>query len=311
MKILLIAGGWSTEREVSLNGAKNIRAALRSLGHEVDDFDLLSDFDRLLPEAARHDFAFINLHGAPGEDGLVQAMLDAIGVPYQGSGPAGSFLALHKAAAKQVFRHAGLPTADWILLAQQPAPGWQAQLPFPLFAKSDTGGSSLRLGRASDPRELDAILSQIFAANECALLEPELKGQEITCGILGDAPLPPILIQPQAGDFFDFKSKYTAQGAKEICPAPISAEATAEVQDLALRAHKALGLYGYSRSDFIMDAKGRFTLLEANTLPGMTSTSLVPQEAKAAGIDFAQLLQKLIDLGMERINSQRSSKAAI
>ena len=196
MKILLIAGGWSSEREVSLTGARGMQEALLKRGHAVTFFDLLENFDELLETARQHDFALINLHGSPGEDGLVQAMLEKAGCPYQGSGPSGSFLALNKAAAKQIFRMAGLPTADWEFLPVRPAEGWE-------------------------PR-------------------------------------------------------------------------------LALAAHKALGLKGYSRADFILGPDDSLHLLEVNTLPGMTPTSLVPQEAAQLGMDFGQLLEKLIELGMEQ-----------
>lgn len=298
MNILLIAGGWSSEREVSLAGARNIGAALESLGHKVTFFDLLERFGELLPVAAKHDFAFLNLHGAPGEDGLVQALLDTIGCPYQGSGPAGSFLALNKAAAKQIFKSVGLPTASWEFLSSMPDTDWEPELVFPLFVKSNTSGSSLRCGRAKNMEELRAICQEIFAAHECAILEPEIHGQEIQCGILGDEPLPPILIEPVAGDFFDYKSKYANGGAREICPAPIAPELIRTVQHMALKAHKALGLSGYSRSDFILDKEDKFTILEINTLPGMTATSLVPQEAAEAGIDFPTLLETLIEIGI-------------
>ena len=303
MKILLIAGGWSTEREVSLNGARAMQQALAERGHAVTFFDLLSGFDSLLSTAEGHDFALINLHGAPGEDGLVQAMLERVGCPYQGSGPAGSFLALNKSAAKQIFRHAGLPTADWEFLPCPPAEGWQPALAYPLFVKSNTGGSSLRMGRATNRAELDAVLRGIFAAGDEVIMEPVLAGREVTCGILGEEALPPILIEPVAGDFFDYESKYATGGAREICPAPIAPELTARVRELALAAHQALGLRGYSRADFILDAQQNLTLLEVNTLPGMTATSLVPQEAKVIGLDFGQLLERLMELGMARRKS--------
>lgn len=299
MKILLIAGGWSSERQISLNSAKNVQAALLKLGHEVTFLDLEHDFQNLLVLAAKHDFAFIGLHGAPGEDGLVQAMLDSIGCPYQGSGAAGSFLALNKAAAKQIFKRAGLETANWEFLPVPPAADWQPALPFPLYVKSNTGGSSLRLGRAQNEDELTRHMREIFAAQEEALIESEIKGREITCGILGDRPLPPILIEAVAGEFFDHESKYAKGGAREICPAPISPDELQKVQELALTAHRALGLAGYSRSDFILDANGNFTILEVNTLPGMTETSLLPQEAKAVGIDFETLISTLIELGLK------------
>ena len=174
------------------------------------------------------------------------------------------------------------------------------RLPYPLFVKSNTGGSSLRLGRAENRAELDCSLAAIFAAGDEALLETELPGRELTCAVLGEETLPPLLIEPLAGNFFDYKSKYAKGGARELCPAPISAAATARARELALAAHRALGLSGYSRTDFILDAADGLTLLEVNTLPGMTATSLVPQEAAAAGISFAQLLERLMELGRGR-----------
>lgn len=300
MKILLIAGGWSSEREISLKGAKIIEKTLLEMGHEVEFFDLLPQFDQLLARAESADFAFLILHGSPGEDGLVQAMLETAGIPYQGSGPAGSFLALNKAAAKQVFRKAGLPTADWEFLPVPPKAGWEPSMPYPIFVKSNTGGSSLRLGRAVNRAELDKALGEIFAAGEEALLEPEIRGKELTCGILGNEPLPPVLIKPVCGDYFDYESKYAENGARELCPAPVDEKITARVQEFAMAAHKALGLSDYSRTDFILDAAGNLTLLEVNTLPGMTMTSLVPKEAKAIGLSFPDLLAKLIDLGMKK-----------
>jgi D-alanine-D-alanine ligase len=297
MKILLIAGGWSDERRVSLDGARVIEKNLLARGHQVTFFDLLPGFDKLLDTAAEHDFAFINLHGAPGEDGLVQAMLDQAGCPYQGSGSAGSFLALHKAAAKQIFRRAGLPTPDWEYLPFPPEKSWKPRLPWPLFVKSNTGGSSLLMGRAGNQTELETILAEIFVAGKEALLEQAIAGREITCGVLGSQALPPILIEPGQGDFFDYHCKYSIGGAREICPAPLPPALTDEIRRQTLAAHRLLGLSGYSRADFILTGDERLYLLEINTLPGMTATSLVPQEAKAAGLDFGDLLEKLMELG--------------
>jgi D-alanine-D-alanine ligase len=309
MKILLIAGGWSSERNVSLDGARVMEKTLLECGHSVTFFDLLAGFDNLLDAAAKHDFAFINLHGAPGEDGLVQAMLDRAGCPYQGSGPAGSFLALHKAAAKQIFRRAGLPTPDWEYLPLPPEQAWRPRLPYPLFVKSNTGGSSLLMGRVRDRAGLDVKLAEIFAAGDEALLESEVRGREVTCGVLGNEALPPILIEPGEGKFFDYQSKYAVDGAREICPAPLPPEITAEVRKLALAAHRTLGLSGYSRTDFILAEDGRPSLLEINTLPGMTATSLVPREARAAGLDFGDLLETLISLGGQGASQVRQARA--
>ena len=299
MNILLIAGGWSTEREVSLAGAASVATALESLGHHVDLFDLSPNFNELLLAASAHDFAFINLHGSPGEDGLVQALLDSIHCPYQGSGPAPSFLALNKAAAKQIFRFNKLPTADWDFLQSMPPKEWEPSPKWPFFVKSNTGGSSLRLGKVADRQELQTYLEEIFNAGESALLEPAIKGRDLTCGILGCQALPPVLIEPLAGEFFDYKSKYANGGAREICPAPLPPELILQVQELALQAHTLLGLQGYSRVDFLLDDNNRLFILEANTLPGMTSTSLLPQEAKAIGMDFPDLLETLIKLGQQ------------
>lgn len=298
MRILLIAGGWSSEREVSLAGAKGIASALSARRHSVTFFDLRDNFDALADTAATHDFAFINLHGAPGEDGLVQALLDAVGCPYQGSGARGSFLALHKAATKQILRREGLLTPDWQFLPQPPAADWEPTLPYPLFVKSNTGGSSLLLARAENRAELDDIMGEIFRAGCEVLMEPSIPGEDATCGVLGEEALPPILIRPRVGDFFDYKSKYQQGGADELCPAPLPEAVNARMQDMALRAHRALGLSGYSRTDFRLTPQGELYALEVNTLPGMTQTSLVPREAAAVGLDFGQLLERLMEMGL-------------
>lgn len=300
MRILLIAGGWSSEREVSLAGARGMEKALKDRGHTVTFFDLLDSFDGLAEVADGHDFALINLHGAPGEDGLVQALLDSVECPYQGSGARGSFLALHKAAAKQVLRHKGICTPDWEFLPRMPGADWQPTLPYPLFVKSNTGGSSLLLSRVDDKPALDAMLTQIFDAGCEALLEPMIAGQDVTCGVLGGVALPPVLIKPRAGAYFDYESKYQKGGAEEICPAPLPEQITEQVQTLAIKAHRALGLSDYSRTDFRLTPQGELYVLEVNTLPGMTPTSLVPQEAAAVGLDFGALLERLIELGMRK-----------
>lgn len=300
MRILLIAGGWSSEREVSLSGARGIEKALLALGHSVTRFDPATSMDGLLEAACAHDFAFINLHGSPGEDGLVQAMLDAAGCPYQGSGPAGSFLALNKAVAKQIFVRHGLPTPPWVFLPSHPAPGWQPDLAYPLFVKSNVGGSSLGLSRVDEPSQLAAALDAVFAMGDEAIVEPAVSGVEVTCGVLGDEALPPVLILPESGaGFFDYKAKYTPGAAREICPAPIAPEATEQVMRMAMVAHRALGLAGYSRADFILGPDGELHLLEVNTLPGMTATSLLPQEAAAIGLNFEALIDRLITLGLQ------------
>ena len=186
MKVLLLAGGWSPEREVSLKGGEQIAAALKERGHSVTLCDPAKDFERLMDMAREHDAAFINLHGAPGEDGLVQAILDRVNCPYQGAGPAGSFLALHKAAARQIFRDAGLNIPDGVFLPRHPGPNWKPDLQYPMFVKSNTGGSSLHLSRVTNEEELYTALNSLFSMGEEAIVETAVIGREVTCGVLGE-----------------------------------------------------------------------------------------------------------------------------
>ncbi len=296
MKVLLIAGGWSSEREVSLSGARNIETALIKLGHEVECFDLTADMNRLIERAKANDFAFINLHGSPGEDGLVQTVLDAVGCPYQGSGPAGSFLALDKNAAKAIFAAQNIPTPRWQLITEA---GQKITLPVPLFVKPNTGGSSLGMSLVRHEAELPEALAKVFDMGAEALVEKLTPGMELTCAILDETALPLILIRPKPGaQFFDYENKYAPDGAEEICPAPVDKALTTEIQALSLKAHKALGLRGYSRADFIV-SDNKPLLLEVNTLPGMTTTSLLPRQAAEAGYDFNALIAELIRLGLE------------
>ena len=308
MNILLIAGGWSSERDVSLAGAKVVEEGLRKLGHNVKRFDPAASLAGLLEAAENSDFAFICLHGSPGEDGLIQAMLETVGCPYQGAGPAASILALDKSASKTLFTKAGLRNAPWQLLHALPDRDWQPDLAYPIFIKANTGGSSLHMEKVEQAADIYPALERLFAFGSCYLMESAVTGQEVTCGILGmlqcreevPQPLPPILIRPRSGEVFDYHSKYAPGGAEEICPAPISRELTETIQAMALSAHKILGISGYSRADFILPANNEPVLLEVNTLPGMTATSLLPQEAAAIGLSFEDLLARLIELGLYR-----------
>ncbi len=302
MRILLVAGGWSSEREISLKGAEGIAKALSGRGHAVTLFDLSDGFERLMSLADEHDVAFLNLHGQPGEDGLAQALLDRAGCPYQGAGPAGSFLALNKASAKALFRRAGILTPDYVFLPERPPQGWTPHLKFPLFVKSNTGGSSIDLFRVEDQKDLESALDALFSKRQEVLIEELIEGQEVTCGIIGaqgkEMALPPVLIVPRH-QFFDFHDKYSDGGADEICPAPLSSEITGRVQQAALAAHRCLGLSGCSRADFRLSDDGALYILEVNTLPGMTSASLVPKEAAAAGMSFGELLETLLSIAVQ------------
>ena len=301
MRILLIGGGWSNEREVSLSGAEIIRGTLNELGHQVTFFDPAHQFRNLPELAAESDFAFINLHGSPGEDGLIQALLEQIGLPYQGSGPAASKLALNKAATKSLLERAGLPTPAWEFLPAPPAASWRPSLKLPLVLKPNTGGSSLNVQLIETRTELEQELGKASARGDELIIEQRISGPEITCGVLESEALPPILIEPaDSSTFFDYYSKYTPEAALETCPAPISEELTRRIQDMALHVHTLLGLHGYSRTDFILENNEHPVILEVNTLPGMTPTSLFPQEAAALGYSFQEVIHRLIQAGCTR-----------
>ncbi|BCS90222.1 D-alanine--D-alanine ligase family protein [Pseudodesulfovibrio sediminis] len=301
MHVILIAGGWSDEREVSLSGAKKIHSALEELGHTVTFFDPADDFKSLLTIAKEADFAFINLHGTPGEDGLIQAILDKADCPYQGAGPAASYLALNKAASKEVFEDRGIKTPDWQLVTPVQGVATPLELELPVFVKPNKGGSSLGMSLVKRAEDFPAALEKVFAMCQSALVESFIPGVELTCGILGDDPLPLIMIKPRSdSEFFDYANKYAEDGAEEICPAPVDEELSDSIQAQMVVAHNALGLTGYSRGDFMVTKDGEAYLLEVNTLPGMTPTSLLPQAAGHVGFSFTELIGELIRLGLEK-----------
>ena len=196
-------------------------------------------------------------------------------------------------------RDAGLNIPDGVFLPRHPGPNWKPDLQYPMFVKSNTGGSSLHLSRVTNEEELYTALNSLFSMGEEAIVETAVVGREVTCGVLGEEALAPILVVSK-GNYFDYHNKYAPDGAQEICPAPIAPEETAKMQDAALRAHHALGLKGYSRADFILQDDGTLYILEVNTTPGMTSTSLVPREAAVKGMSFADLVERLLELALER-----------
>jgi D-alanine-D-alanine ligase len=300
MHILLIAGGWSAEREVALSGARQIEIGLKNLGHEVTLFDPARDLRGLTAAAQGKNFAFINLHGSPGEDGLVQSLLERLHLPFQGAASSASLLALNKAVSKQLFEEAGLTTPAWEFVPACHVSDWRPRLPFPLVIKPNTGGSSIGVGLIHSEAELEIFLDKPELAGLDLLAEELISGQELTCGVLDGEVLPPILIRPRHGVFFDYESKYMTGASEEICPAPISPELTRTLQRMARAAHDVLGLTDYSRADFMVRDGDAPYILEVNTLPGMTATSLLPQEAQAVGLSFEQLLARLIELGLRK-----------
>ncbi|NPD30929.1 D-alanine--D-alanine ligase [Eggerthellaceae bacterium zg-1084] len=305
LRVALLYGGTSGEREISIASAEGAYEALCEGGHLVERIDTAdkSQLGRLFKE--QFDVAFICLHGRMGEDGSIQGLLEHVGIPYTGSGVLGSALALDKARAKVHYRAAGLRTPRGLTVHQDdrlPVDWIIEAVGLPCVVKPSTEGSALGVFVVTTPDELSASIEQASALDSAVLVEEYIAGVELTVAVLGNRELealPVIQIVP-AHEFYDFESKYAEGGSRHICPAEISEEATAEAQRLAMEAHVALGCRGMSRSDIIMNARGELYLLETNTIPGMTKTSLLPDAARVAGMSFPQLCERLVNLALER-----------
>lgn len=346
MKIVVLAGGLSTERAVSLVTGTGICRALRRRGHRAvlvdlflgvealpaDPETLFDAEDGLCPDARidaeapdleavrrsrkdqsprvfgpnvlelcqRADIVFLGLHGQDGEDGRIQAVLELLGVPYTGSGYLASGVAMDKAVAKRVMAAEGVPTPRWGLLDYRPEEACRLaqELPMPCVVKCTTGGSSLGVFLPEDRRELQEALVQVRKFRGQVIWEERIYGRELTVAVLGDRALPAVETTP-AGKDFDYAAKYQRGGAREVCPAPLTEAEAAAAGELALRAHRALGLQVYSRTDMMLDKDGKLWCLEANSLPGMTPTSFVPQEAAAVGISYDELCEEIVRLSLD------------
>jgi D-alanine-D-alanine ligase len=322
-------GGTSAERDVSLASGIRITQALRACGHDVVAVDtasgVLGDADekrllaggvvktappdrkallrmntamqstlRALPQA---DVLFLALHGGQGEDGTLQALLDLTGVPYTGSGHLASALAMDKDLAKHLFRAAGVPTADWVM-APTTIDEVREALGFPVIVKPSKQGSTVGLSIVKEPGQLQRAIDEAFEHDDEVMVEQFIAGRELTVGILGDEALPVGEIISK-NEIYDYEAKYTPGMATEEFPANLTDEQTAHVQALARQAFRALKLRGYARIDFRMAHDGTFYCLEANTLPGMTDTSLIPQAAAATGISFPELCDRIVRLAVD------------
>ena len=307
LRVALLAGGKSGEREVSLNGAKGVAEALDSEKFEVRQYDPATDLGALVADASGIDFAFILLHGLLGEDGTVQGLLELLGIPYQGSGVLGSALAMDKNLAKEIYRLHGLPVADWEMVDERGGSMTAElieRLGLPLVVKPLCQGSSIGMTIAHTIEELDRGIMVALAHDSRVMVEQFIAGREITAGVLGnDVPVALPLIEIIPGEeyaFFDYTAKYKPGATREICPAALDEGLAARAQQYGVAAHRALQLRGYSRTDMILTKEGKFVLLETNTIPGMTATSLFPQAAAAYGFPFPALLETLIELGMQK-----------
>lgn len=306
LRLALIAGGVSAEREVSLRGAAGVEQALNRDRYEVVRYDPATDLARIAADAANIDAAFILLHGVHGEDGTIQGFLDLLGIPYQGAGVLGSALAMDKNLAKIMYRLAGLPVAPWVMVEPgdlRDSGRIESAVGLPCVVKPVRQGSSIGMSIVRTRDQLPAALELALRHDGEVMVEAFLKGRELTAGVLGNSELtalPLIEIIPDSRyDFFNYEAKYQPGATREVCPAPVSETVRARAQDYALRAHRSLQLRGYSRTDMILVGEELY-LLETNTIPGMTPTSLLPQAAAEAGLPFAALLDRLIELALER-----------
>jgi D-alanine-D-alanine ligase len=321
LKIAVLFGGDSMERDVSIASAAQVVGALRSRGHHVIAYDsgrgqlttadeqrlFAGKIDRLppdrnavtslptvvsAPDLADVDLVFLAMHGGSGEDGTVQSLLDLAGIPYTGSGKLGSALGWDKDVAKRLFVAAEVPTPDWLMAPVSPEAAEQ-RLGFPLIVKPNGQGSTVGLTLVKAPAELDAAIELAAGFDSEVMIERYIAGREITVGILDGQALAVGEIIPKTGPIFDYAAKYQSGGAEEIFPANLTPAQAARARELALRVHRALKLDVYSRVDFRMDAEGEFWCLEVNTLPGLTAASLLPRAAAAVGISFPDLCERI------------------
>lgn len=306
LNLALLAGGNSSEREISLFGAAQVLEALDQAKYNITQYDPKTDLVRLVNDAAGIDVAMIIMHGAQGEDGRIQGLLDLLNIPYQGSGVLGSAVAMNKLTSKHLYEQANLPGARYrVVYKNTPnaCVSLEKELGLPLVIKPASAGSSVGVTIVKDSADIEAALNRAFAEDNCVLVEEYIKGIEITVGVLGNdtlEALPVIEIVPNPEYlFFDYEAKYKSGATNEICPARISPELTLRAQELAKAAHRVLFCENYSRTDMIICGDNIY-ILETNTIPGMTANSLLPKAARTAGIDFPALLDKLVELALAK-----------
>ena len=310
MKVGVLKGGSSLEREVSLRSAARVEDAVVALGHEAAGVDVGRDLvGRLRDE--RPDVAFIALHGPGGEDGTVQELLEILDLPYTGPGVAACALCMDKIAAKHEMRAAAIPTPDWAafnatafreLGASDTLEEIEARLGFPLVVKPASQGSSLGVEFAAARDEVPQALVAAFSYDDRVLLERYVKGRELAVSVLAGEALPIVEAIPREEDFFNFEARYEIGRTDYVCPAELGNEETAGVQELARRTYETLGCSGFARVDLML-GEGGPQVLEANAIPGLTDTSLFPMAAEAAGIDFTSLVERILSSAREQPRS--------
>lgn len=323
-RVAVLEGGGSLERRVSLRSGAQVQDALERLGHETVAIDVGPDFVAQLL-SARPDAAFVALHGGEGEDGTVQELLEAIGVPYTGSGPAACMRCADKALAKHLMGEAGIPTADFRALREPSIKGLGAGaalgavgdwLGFPLVVKPASQGSALGLKFADGADELPAAIVGAFSYSRKILLERYIKGRDLAVSVLdgaeaGEPPvaLPVVEAIPREEDFYDYESRYQIGMTTFVCPADLPPETTERAKALAVEVYQLLGCHGYARVDLMLaEEDDQLWVLETNVVPGLTETSLLPQAADAAGIGFDALIERILASASTRAAAARSKR---
>jgi D-alanine-D-alanine ligase len=305
VKVAVLKGGRSLERGVSLRSGARVEDALERLGHEVLPIDVGPDLVKRLA-ADQPDIAFVAMHGVGGEDGTVQELLEILGIPFTGPSAAACARCMDKVQGKDAIDDAGLPTPDWFAFNQTAFREFGAAdalgrleetLGFPLVVKPSRGGSSLGVRFARSPAEVPQALVSAFSYDDRVLLERFVDGRELAVSVLGDKPLPTVEAILLEGDRYDFEARYEIGRTRFVCPAELSDAEERAVVEAALGTYRALGCSGFARIDLILDDEGPW-LLEANAIPGLTDTSLLPQAAEAAGLSFETLVERILDLAL-------------
>jgi D-alanine-D-alanine ligase len=311
-RVAVLKGGSSLERQVSLRSAARVEDALEALGHEVVPIDVDRALIQRLRES-RADVAFIALHGRGGEDGTVQEILEIVGLPYTGSGVLASIRAMDKVLTKHLLSRQGLPTPDFFAFnetafrefgAAEALPAIEERLGFPIVVKPAAQGSALGIEFARSPDDVPEALIAAFSYDDKVLLERYVEGRELAVGLLegddGAAALPIVEALPREEYFFDFEARYEIGKTDYVCPAELPEGTTERAQELAVAVFELLGCYGFGRVDMILSNEGELQVLEAQAIPGLTETSLLPQAAEAAGMSFERLVERLVELALRR-----------
>ena len=307
-RVAVLKGGRSLERQVSLRSGARVEDALERLGHEVLALDVGQDLIERLREIAP-DVAFIAMHGRDGEDGTVQELLEILDIPYTGSGVLACVRATDKVLAKHLMIEAGIPTPEFFafsetafreLGAADALPAIEERLAFPIVVKPSSQGSALGIKFARRAAEVPAALVAAFSYDSRVLLERHVDGRDLAVSILDGEPLPVVEAVPLGDEFYDFEARYEIGRTEFVCPADLPDGVTEQAQELALHTYRLLGCSAFGRVDLMFGADGELTVLEANPIPGLTETSLLPQAAEAAGISFDELVGRIVELALER-----------